>query len=187
MNALWAWAALEAAAQEHVRSTSGLILTKRDTIGELRATAVAYADACRATLREVEPIDAHVSFEETWATTGYQYGHDALEQVRLGWNLAREALAGARGVLRDAEDSAENTKAPRRSCDTVDLEIAEAELVEAAEDIDRKTGASPSDLQYLRAAALRYAIAEIEAGFTDGSLSDILGHLDMVAAREIAG
>lgn len=29
------------------------------------------------------------TFEEAFAATGYQYGEDALEQVRLGWLLAR--------------------------------------------------------------------------------------------------
>lgn len=28
------------------------------------------------------------TFEEVWEETGYQYGEDALENVKLGWELA---------------------------------------------------------------------------------------------------
>lgn len=38
--------------------------------------------------REIE-AEILPSFEEAWAATGYQYGADALENVRLGWDLAR--------------------------------------------------------------------------------------------------
>lgn len=46
---------------------------------------------------QVEPV----TFEQAWSTyeeKGYRYGRDALEQVRLGWKIAREftALAAAR-------------------------------------------------------------------------------------------
>jgi len=37
-----------------------------------------------------------ITFEEAWAkkeAAGYQYGQDALEQVRVGWDLAMEARA----------------------------------------------------------------------------------------------
>lgn len=32
------------------------------------------------------------TFEEVWQATGYSYGDDALENVRLGWHLARRTL-----------------------------------------------------------------------------------------------
>lgn len=38
------------------------------------------------TLEERRPA----TFEEVWASTGYQYSEDALESVRLGWRLAHE-------------------------------------------------------------------------------------------------
>jgi|GEM_PF-6244960 len=37
------------------------------------------------------------SFEEVWAkkeAEGYQYGHDALEQVRFGWELRAACMKG---------------------------------------------------------------------------------------------
>ena len=51
--------------------------------------------ALRAALAQPEPEP--VTFEQAWATyeaKGYQYGKDALEQVRFGWEIAHEfALA----------------------------------------------------------------------------------------------
>lgn len=32
------------------------------------------------------------TFKEAWAETGYQYGHDSLENVELGWNMAIAAI-----------------------------------------------------------------------------------------------
>lgn len=40
----------------------------------------------------VELVNRPLTFDEAWAAMiakGYQYGPDALEQVRLGWELAR--------------------------------------------------------------------------------------------------
>jgi hypothetical protein len=33
------------------------------------------------------------SFEEVWAKTGYNYGENALENVKLGWELAIKEVA----------------------------------------------------------------------------------------------
>jgi len=37
-----------------------------------------------------------LTFEEAWAEyekRGYQYGHDALENVKFGWCIAKEAMS----------------------------------------------------------------------------------------------
>lgn len=43
------------------------------------------------------------TFEEAWArmeALGYQYGEDALEQVRLGWDLRETTAANERNAVR---------------------------------------------------------------------------------------
>lgn len=68
------------------------------TIAEL-GRLLARLDAVTARL----PIDAAApSFDDAWRVKeaeGYQYGHDALEQVRFGWEL-REAYAAAPPIAR---------------------------------------------------------------------------------------
>ena len=51
--------------------------------------------------RELEdgPIALAGSFEEAWAATGRQYGADALENVRLGWDLATQGELGIARVV----------------------------------------------------------------------------------------
>lgn len=41
-----------------------------------------------------------ITFEQAWAATGYQYGEEELEGVRLGWELARKT-AGAPAPARE--------------------------------------------------------------------------------------
>ncbi len=62
-------------------------------------------------LEEVRPQGR--SFEQVWQQKeqeGYQYGHDALEQVRFGWELREAegvpALDSLRGLLRSEEEKA---------------------------------------------------------------------------------
>jgi hypothetical protein len=58
------------------------------------------------------------TFEEVWAemeSQGYQYGDDALEQVRLGWNLALEVaavhlLGAAVAALENSPAAVQSTK-----------------------------------------------------------------------------
>jgi len=53
-------------------------------------------DALRSALAAPQPEP--VTFEQAWATyeaKGYQYGKDALEQVRFGWEIAHEFAIAA--------------------------------------------------------------------------------------------
>lgn len=64
-----------------------VLAVREDCIGsavDWRARAL----AAEKRLAEVERERA-VTFEEVWARTGYRYGGDALENVRMGWALAR--------------------------------------------------------------------------------------------------
>lgn len=46
----------------------------------------------RSELKDAQRKESDVLFEAAWAKLGYQYGADALEQVKLGWRLARGEL-----------------------------------------------------------------------------------------------
>jgi len=39
-----------------------------------------------------------INFEDAWKRTGYQYGGDALENVKLGWELAVKHLVNGTGT-----------------------------------------------------------------------------------------
>lgn len=57
------------------------------TVNEMRLALATASPAPAGETRE-----AWATFEEAWAAKereGYQYGEDALEQVRFGWELAR--------------------------------------------------------------------------------------------------
>lgn len=58
-------------------------------------TAVRCRDALKATLEAQRKALSDLSFEAEWAKKeqiGYQYGEDAIEQVRFGFEIAVEAL-----------------------------------------------------------------------------------------------
>lgn len=75
------------------------------------------------------------TFEQAWkiyTDAGYQYGKDALEQVRLGWNIARGALP------RGAQPKPIDKRAPpqtmrvhdEEACDTVDAMVFSGDALE---------------------------------------------------------
>ena len=45
----------------------------------------------RALAQQAQPLTDE-AFAEAWAASGRQYGEDALEQVRLGWEMARDRI-----------------------------------------------------------------------------------------------
>jgi len=42
-----------------------------------------------------KPLPCAAEFDEAWTRTGYQYGEDALSNVRVGWRLACETFGTA--------------------------------------------------------------------------------------------
>jgi hypothetical protein len=52
-----------------------------------------------------------LTFDEAWAEyekRGYQYGHEALENVKFGWSIAKEAMS--RPHLEEGDDDDEGSE-----------------------------------------------------------------------------
>lgn len=73
-----------------------------------------------------------ITFKEAWAkkkSEGYQYGPDALEQVRFGWELAEREF----GLSFDDYQAGAERTANRKDVDTVDKRLANFALGLAGE------------------------------------------------------
>jgi hypothetical protein len=101
-------------------------------------SSCASATCSRCEGRRRVPIEA-VTFEQAWAEkerAGYQYGEDALEQVRMGWDMAQ-----AHG-----QQAFEHTE---EQCDALRERLATAEArVAAWADVIREVSRTPRIRDY---------------------------------------
>lgn len=78
----------------HVEAMTAEGLHSKSAIAAELAWRDAEIDRLRAVLENGRPA---TTFDQAWArmeAAGYQYGHEALEQVRLGWELAHGMRGG---------------------------------------------------------------------------------------------
>lgn len=91
--------------------------SKCETFADIWARATTERDQLAKELETFE-VNADRTFEEAWAEQekkGYQYGRDALEQVRFGWVLRGQWLTNQ--VVADWDCIAKELKETRRALD----------------------------------------------------------------------